>query len=76
MSSINVSEKDFLTVAHAARDAMDAENQEQAVALDKIARKINAALTSSHDSLRIAGLMGMRRSSVRWQDMPSTLEDS
>ena len=69
----NVSEDDFSTVATAANAAMDAGDSEEAHALDKIARKINAALTGSRDSLHIGRMMGMQKPVVRWQDMPSVL---
>ena len=74
MARINVSEDDFSTVATAARAAMDAGDLEEAGALDKIARKINAALTGSRDSLHIGQMIGMPKPVVRWQDMPSVLE--
>lgn len=74
MASINIREEDFSTVATAACAAMDAGDMEEAQALDKIARKINAALTGSRDSLNIGRMMGMRKPVVRWQDMPSVLE--
>ena len=74
MASINVSEEDFSTIATAAHAAMDNGDQEEANALDKIARKINAALTGSRDSLHIGAMMGMPKPVVRWQDMPSVFE--
>jgi len=76
MSTINVSEEDFSTVAEAACNARDDGNAEAAQALDKIARKINAALTASRYSLSLGRMMGLPRHTVRWEDMPSVLEET
>lgn len=78
MASINISEDDFVSVAHAANIANERGDDVQAKALDKIARKINAALTNSNsslESLRRAAGMGRGRG-PSWQDMPSTIIDS
>ena len=74
MASINVSEADFMAVASAAKDAQQDGQTEQAQELDKIARKMNAALTGSEPTRRLAVYMSGKRSVIRWQDMPSTLE--
>jgi hypothetical protein len=74
MASINVSEDDFQAVAIAAMTAKDEGDMEQAVKLDKIARKINAALTGAL-SRPYAWIAGERHKPVRWEDMPSTLKD-
>ena len=74
MPSINISEADFVSVSSAARDAMARGKRSEAQALDKIARKINAALSGA----RVSGLMALAGSSSsrgpKWQDMPSTLD--
>lgn len=76
MASMNIGEEDFLTVALAANKAKDSGNMEEARKLDKIARKMNAALTAGDRFLKnIAYLSGGKRQTVRWQDMPSTIEE-
>ena len=75
MPSINVGEEDFTTVAMAAMNAKSRGDMDEAHRLDKIARKINAALTSA-TTLHISKLSGMPRQTVRWQDMPSCLGDA
>ena len=74
MPSINISETDFQTVAMAAWRAKSDGNMDEAIMLDKIARKINAAL-SAQVTKPYAWMSGGKRSPLRWQDMPSTLED-
>lgn len=74
--SVNVSEKDFTAVACAALEAQTAGDSDQARTLDKLARKINAALTSADPLRRIATFASGHRSVIRWQDMPSVLEAS
>lgn len=74
MASINISEDDFLTLAMAASEAQDSGDKVAAKKLDKLARKVNAALTASIPERKIAAMMGGVRRSVRWQDMPSTLD--
>ncbi len=73
MASINISEDDFTTVAMAANDAKFNGDMEAARALDKIARKINAALTGAEPILKRTALITGKRAPVRWQDMPSTI---
>ena len=73
MASINVSEDDFEAVAMAANDAKFNGDMEAARALDKIARKINAALTVAAPMLKRTTHLAGKRASVRWQDMPSTI---
>lgn len=75
MSSINISEEDFITVAMAASSAQDDGDMDAAHKLDKIARKINAALCASDPYRQIATMMSGSKKSVRWQDMPSTLKE-
>lgn len=73
MASINISEDDFLHIALAANAAKDRNDMDEAQALDKIARKINAALTATSVSpfMRVIGIPSR---TVSWKDMPSTLE--
>ena len=72
MASINVSERDFTVVAQAALDARDNNAADQSQALDKIARKINAALSKSVVPLHPFS----HRHILRWQDMPSVFESA
>ena len=74
MATINVSEQDFETIASAANAAYLNDDEEEAQKLDKIARKINAALASSNSMLRAGRSMGFGKSkSLSWEDVPSTL---
>ena len=72
--SINVGERDFEVLAAAAIEARDNGDLEQAMALDKIARKVNAALTGADPARRIATMATGKTSPVRWRDMPSVLD--
>ena len=72
MATINVSEDDFRTVASAARDANEAGDREAARKLDKIARKINAALSNANTPSSPYGF-GRQSKRLTWQDCPSTL---
>lgn len=72
MPSINVSEADFAAVAGAAQDAQRRGDDAEAKALDKIARKINAALTNV--TVTNSSPFGRMSGSIKWKDMPSTLE--
>jgi len=71
MPNISVSEKDFEILFNAANDAKDKGDMQQAKALDKLARKINAALSKTciEPPLRTG-----RPHHLKWQDMPSTIE--
>lgn len=62
------------TVIGAALRAKWAGEMAEAHALDKIARKINAALTAGNAMVRL-NLSGLPRPVIRWQDMPSTLDE-
>jgi hypothetical protein len=73
MASINISERDFEVLACAAMDAQDRGDRDTAKALDKLARKMNAALTAARYGVRLSRAMGMPAATVRWQDMPSVL---
>ncbi len=75
MPSINTGEADFMAVAGAALDAKNSGNLEAAQTLDKLARKINAALSTSNPTLvallRASGLPPLV--SMTWRDMPSVI---
>jgi hypothetical protein len=67
-----ISEDDFSALANAAQRAMEAGEAEEARALDKLARKANAAL--SNDKYRSAGAAaGFGARGIGWRDVPSTL---
>lgn len=72
MASINVSEDDFSTLADAANDAKRRGDMAAATALDKLARKTNAALTNgAAGKRRFAG--GPSVGGVKWTQVPSCL---
>ena len=73
MASVNVSQADFEAVAGAANDADRRGDREQALALDKLARKINAALSSREARKACGDWPNAQRSPFTWQDVPSTL---
>lgn len=73
MSSINISEADFATVASAAMNAKDKGNLSQAEALDKIARKINAALANASIPKEMRRFAGPYAVAITWEEVPSTL---
>lgn len=73
MSSINISEGDFTTLARAANDAKDKGDTVQAAMLDKIARKVNAALGNASISPMAKRFGGAGMKSLKWTDVPSTL---
>lgn len=73
MASINISEDDFGQLFNAANDALSRGDKKAAEALDKIARKMNAALSHDAPMARIARAHGGRGAPVSWRDMPSTL---
>ena len=72
MPSINVSEADFTTLANAAMEAKARGEMDEAHALDKIARKTNAALSNSGLS-KARRLIGGSGKSITWEEVPSTL---
>lgn len=75
MASIVISEEDFMVVAGAARDAQQAGNMEEALALDKVARKMNAALSRDSATAKIARYAsGGKSTPFSWKDVPSTLD--
>lgn len=77
MAHINIGEADFLVLARAAREAQRGGNADQAAALDKLARKVNAALAGQNPeraARKRAGLLVAP--AIRWQDTPSILDPS
>lgn len=68
MASINISEKDFQSVASAAFEAQRSGDRDLAAKLDKIARKINAALAKA----KYPSMLG-RSHNFTWRRVPSTL---
>lgn len=76
MASINVSEKDFEAVRSAALDAHFSGNAKAAASLDKLARKINAALSRDHGTAKACRLMRGAGEPFKWQDAPSVLPQS
>lgn len=71
MPAINVSEADFNAVAGAAYDAYMRGDRKEATVLDRLARKINAALTNR--TVTNSSPFGRMTGPTKWQDMPSTL---
>lgn len=70
MASISITEDDFTVLAAAAHEALQRGDVEDAMKLDKIARKMNASLGNAS----MAGVP--KRPGVKgltWQDVPSTL---
>lgn len=73
MAKINVSEADFGAVAAAALGAKHRKDPDAAAALDKLARKINAALTNAKYS-RLARRVLSEYKPMSWQEVPSVLD--
>ncbi len=71
MASVNVGEADFDAVASAAWEAKAAGREDEAKALDKLARKINAALATA-----TAGKATSLRNPtpLSWTDVPSVFD--
>lgn len=72
MAMINVGEADFDALARAAIEAERRGDIKEAHALDKIARKINLALSTTALS-PAARYMSGPRPKRSWRDMPSVL---
>jgi hypothetical protein len=74
VASVNVSEDEFFDVANAANRAQDAGDRELARRLDKLARKMNAAL-SARNTYNLVGNLGrsLRSKILNWKDVPTTL---
>ena len=75
MAMVNVSEAEFELVASAANDAKMHEDMRRARALDKLARKMNAALAMAATQRRIGRSTDRMRARITWRDVPSTLVD-
>jgi hypothetical protein len=75
MASISIRETDFDVVATAALSAFQRGSWTDAAALDRLARKINAALASDRATRVTAGGMASLRGTLTWQDVPSVLPD-
>lgn len=71
MAAVTMTEKDFDVLVGAALDAQDRGDMEAAKALDMIARKLNAALTT--EKFRGARAFGGSAKSHTWRDVPSVL---
>lgn len=70
MPTVNISQADFEAAANGAWECFSRGKMQEAAALDKLARKINAALSASS----IRGPAGLkRRERINWQDVPSVL---
>lgn len=76
MANISVSESDFSALFEAANLAKDSGLQKLAVALDRLARKTNAALSTAKSNRELPRWPGQRVPKMRWQDVPSTLDRS
>ena len=73
MPNVSVTESDFEAVACAAMDAQEAGHVDMANRLDRLARKINLALSDYVvGKLPMAGTF-RRKSTRTWRDIPSTL---
>ncbi len=71
MAAVTMTEKDFDALVCAALDAQDRGDMETAKVLDKIARKLNAAITvERYRSVRV--FSGSAKSHT-WRDVPSVL---
>jgi hypothetical protein len=74
MAIMNVSDADFETVARAAWAAKEQGDEAEAEELDKIARKINAALTQQQKmGRRLKGIFREVKP-LRWGDVPSVFD--
>lgn len=74
MAMINVGEDDFVAAAYAAQVEWDHGSRKVAAQLDKLARKINAALATQRTHRRMGHLAaGFGVQKLRWQDVPSTI---
>lgn len=75
MASVSMSEKDFRSVADAAQAAEKSGEIQRAIELDRIARKISAALTraQSQDERFIARSISGKAGRMSWRDVPTLL---
>lgn len=71
MAIVHFKEEDFFVVANVAKDAQERGDEKAAVALDRLARMANAALTNEkYKALRAMSGSGKV---VSWRDVPSTI---
>lgn len=70
MAVVNVGDADFTAVASAAHDAKHAGDLKSAETLDKLARKINAALSNGASG----GLRSYGAKPLTWRDVPSVFD--
>ncbi len=71
-ASVNISEDDFKALASAAQRAQDDGALEEARTLDRLARKVNAALSNAKYR-SLANSAGFAHTPIRWTGVPSTL---
>lgn len=74
MANINIGENDFSVLFEAANLALDSGRKELAIALDKLARKANAALTAVTVRRELPHWPGQVVPKISWRDTPSTLD--
>ena len=74
MAKINVGEADFYVVANAALGAVAHGDKQSATVLDKLARKINAALVNAKHGRRARQMLGGEYRPMTWQEAPSVLD--
>lgn len=70
---MTLTEKDFQVVASAAMDAKARGDMEQAQALDRIARRMNADFTNRASARRMKGVPRVGSAHTHWSDIPSVL---
>lgn len=76
MAKMSVSEKDFELVAGCALDAESKGDMKSAVAFDKFARRISAALTvasSRRERKMVRAISGREPSCFTWEQVPTLL---
>ena len=74
MASINVSEADFESIVSAALDAESSGDADLARKLDKLARRVNCALSKqSPFAIAARHSSSSTRIKMTWRDMPSVL---
>lgn len=76
MANITIGEDDFSSLFEAANLAQDTGRRTLALALDKLARKANAALSHARTGRELPRLPGRYVKKPSWQETPSTLTKS
>ena len=71
MAAISVKESDFAVLASAAMEAKDREDLVEAVALDILARRVNAAISNSK-LVRLPGMPDVP--GLKWSEVKSILD--